>query len=199
MSERAIGMVRSAGAPARRTSEISRSSSATTISVEWSGRADACRAVGVGVVGGAGHGRGEHEQDRRHERDICGGGLVQEVQDDDQQERADRDVRCGRVEWVARARSPLRKSLSGRMGRKRALSQRWLNSPSGVAHPSCAAMSRAIRRPISIPPGRVYPQSVHSGVKFGDNFPALCCKFVDKPVVATRAPTVHFVLPEGAD
>ena len=50
-----------------------------------------------------------------------------------------------------------------------------------------------------IPPRRVYPQSVHSGVKFGDNFRALCYKFVDKPVVGTRAPTVHFVLPEGAD
>ena len=65
------------------------------------GRADACRAVCVGVVGGAGDGRGEHEQDRRHERDIGGGRLVQEVKDDDQQERADRDVRCGRVERVA--------------------------------------------------------------------------------------------------
>ena len=36
MSERAIGMVRSAGPPARMTSEMTRSRRATTISVEWS-------------------------------------------------------------------------------------------------------------------------------------------------------------------
>jgi hypothetical protein len=35
-------------------------------------------------------------------------------------------------------------------------------------------------------------------IKFGDNFRAIRCKFVDKPVVATGPPPVHFVLPEGA-
>ena len=66
---------------------------------------------------------------------------------------------------------PLRKSLSGRIGRKRAPSQRWLNSPSGVAHPSCAAMSRAIRRPISYLLGecihRASTVASSSGITFG--------------------------------
>jgi hypothetical protein len=44
----------------------------------------------------------------------------------------------------------------------------------------------------------VYPQTVHSGIKFGDNFGAICYNFVDKPVVAIRSAPVHFVSPEGA-
>jgi hypothetical protein len=44
----------------------------------------------------------------------------------------------------------------------------------------------------------VYPQTVHSDTKFGDNFRRLRCKFVDKPVVADVAAPVVFVLPEGA-
>jgi len=44
----------------------------------------------------------------------------------------------------------------------------------------------------------VYPQTVHIGIKFGDNFRSIHRKFVDKPVVATGVPPVHFVLPEGA-
>ncbi len=38
---------------------------------------------------------------------------------------------------------PLRKSLIGRIGRKRAVSQRWLKSPTGFAQPSFMATSRA--------------------------------------------------------
>ena len=169
MSERAIGMVRSAGAPARRTSEISRSSSATTISVEWSGCADACGAVCVGVVGGAGHGGSEHEQDRRHKCDICGGRLVQQVKDDDQQERADRDVRCGGMQRVPQP------------GAVEEVLERADGSEEG-AQPAMVELTERRRPSVLcgdepgdqtthfIPPGRVYPQSVHSGVKFGDNF-----------------------------
>ena len=93
---------------------------------------------------------------------------------------------------------PLRKSLTGRIGPNRAFSQRWLKSPNGRAQPSCAAMRRASRRAIQIPPGRVYPQAVHIARKFGDNSVAAHRNFVDKPVVAAGAQAVHFVLPEGA-
>jgi len=44
----------------------------------------------------------------------------------------------------------------------------------------------------------VYPQIVHTGLKFGDNFVRIHRKFVDKPVVGQQARAVHFVLPEGA-
>jgi hypothetical protein len=47
-------------------------------------------------------------------------------------------------------------------------------------------------------PVEMYPQTVHIVPDFGDNFWALRPKFVDKPVVATWAGPVHFVLPEGA-
>ena len=63
-------------------------------------RPDAGGAVGVGVVGGAGHGRREHEQDGRDERDVGRRGLADEVEHDDQQERPDRDVGRGGMERV---------------------------------------------------------------------------------------------------
>src|SRR3954447_13909790 len=93
---------------------------------------------------------------------------------------------------------PFSKSFSGRIGRKRALSQRWLKSPNGRAQPSWDATSRASRRVTAQPPGGVYPQAVHSHHKFGDKFDQKSCKFVDKPVVGDGPPAVHFVLPEGA-
>ena len=53
MIDSAIGIVRSVAPAARSPSETSRRTRATTISVEWSGRADPGGAVRVGVVGGA--------------------------------------------------------------------------------------------------------------------------------------------------
>ncbi len=161
-------------------------------------RAGACRAVGVCVVGGAGHGGREHEQDRRHERDVGGRRLVQQVKDDDQQERADRDVRGCRVKRVPEP-DPVEEVLE------------WPDRSEEGAQP--AVVEIAERRCPSVLRGdEACDQTTHSnlpdecihrastvGAKFGDNFLALGCKFVDKPVVATRAPTVHFVLPEGAD
>ena len=55
-------------------------------------RPGARRAVGVGVVGGAGHGRPEHEQDRGGDRDVGRSVLADDVEDDGEQERADREV-----------------------------------------------------------------------------------------------------------
>src|SRR4051812_47398462 len=93
---------------------------------------------------------------------------------------------------------PFRKSFKGRIGRKRAFSQRWLKSPNGRAQPSCDATSRASRRATSPPPRGVYPQTVHSHHKFGDKYGQKSCNFVDKPVVGHEPRAVHFVLPEGA-
>jgi hypothetical protein len=105
-------------------------------------------------------------------------------------------VAAGCSGWPSQV--PLSRSLIGRIGRNSALSQRWLKSPNGRAQPSCAAMIRANRRPMRVPPTGVYPQAIHSSIKFGDNFRAIRCKFVDKPVVADMAAPVVFVLPEGA-
>ena len=89
--------------------------------------------------------------------------------------------------------------MSGRIGRKRALSQRWLKSPSGVAHPILRGDEACDETTHSNLPDECIHRASTSAAKFGDNFLARGCKFVDKPVVATMAPTVHFVLPEGAD
>ena len=43
-------------------------------------------------------------------------------------------------------------------------------------------------------PRRVYPQTVHIGGKFGDNFRPICDKFVDKAVVVTGVPHRTFRL-----
>src|SRR5690348_8644407 len=94
---------------------------------------------------------------------------------------------------------PLRRSRIGTIRRKSAFSHRWLKSPNGFAQTSWAATIRASRWDTAgyLPPG-VYPQTVHTGDEFGDNFSRFRCKFVDKPVVARRGPPVIFVLPEGA-
>ena len=97
----AIGIVRSVGFPARRPSDTSNTSSATTMRVEWVvARTRAVPSV-FGVIGGAGHGRREHEQDGRDERDVGRRGLADEVEHDDEQERPDRDVGRGGMERVA--------------------------------------------------------------------------------------------------
>src|SRR5262249_27742415 len=74
-----------------------------------------------------------------------------------------------------------------------------LKSPSGFAQTSWAATMRASSWATAgyLPPG-VYPQTVHTNTKFGDNFSRFRCKFVDKPVVGLRTAPVLFVLPEGA-
>ena len=133
-------------------------------------RPDAGRAVGVGVVGRAGHGGREHEQDRRDERDVRRRGLAERCRGRPSAGAPRSGCRSRRHGGGGRATSPLRKSLIGRIGRNRALSQRWLKSPSGRAQPSWAATSRASRRRHAVPPRRVYPQTVHIGGKFGDNF-----------------------------
>src|SRR5262245_4406927 len=51
---------------------------------------------------------------------------------------------------------PLRKSRIGRIGRKRADTQRWLKSPNGFAQPSLRAMSRDRKRDKATPP---WPES----------------------------------------
>ena len=101
MIESAIGIVRSAGPAARSASETSSSRSAIDHQRRVEGGPDERRAVGVGVVGGAGHGRREHEQDRRHERDVGRGRLAHDVEDDGEEQRADRDVRRGGVDRMA--------------------------------------------------------------------------------------------------
>src|SRR5690349_15946647 len=94
---------------------------------------------------------------------------------------------------------PFSRSRIGTIRVKRAFNHRWLKSPSGFAQTSWAATMRASRcATAGHLPARVYPQTVHSDSKFGDNFGRFRCKFVDKPVVARTARTLIFVLPEGA-
>ena len=118
----------------------------------------------------------------------------------EQQERADRDVRGGRVERMAEP-APLRKSLSGRIGRKRALSQRWLKSPSGAPIDPGGDEAAPVRRRHA--QYLLQDECIHrastpvrsSGITSG----RLRAKFVDKRRCGDHGPrTVHFVLPEGA-
>ncbi len=79
------------------------------------GRPGQRRAGGLAVVGQAGGGRRQHEQDGADEHDVGRGRLADQVEDDDPQQHADRDVRRRGMERVSQP--PAVEQIPDRMDR----------------------------------------------------------------------------------
>ena len=167
-----IGTVRSAGLPARMTSEIDEHDQGDDHQRRVERRARSGGPIRIDVVGGARHRGREHEQDGREERDVGADALAEQIEHDGHEERADRDVRDGRVHGMAEPR-PVQQILDRPDRPEEAPEPAMVEiaeavSPRRPGPPRCAPANRAIAG-TSLQSECIH-RRIHIGGKFGDNF-----------------------------